>query len=51
MVRPAVIEVGVGVLAVGVLAYFLISPIVSAPIALGGVLVTLYGFTGPRDNR
>jgi len=50
MVRPALIEVGTGILAVGVVAFFFVSKIVAALLFLGGIVVTLYGFAGTRDD-
>ena len=50
MVRPVLIEVGVGIVAVGVLAYFLASAVIGALLVLGGVLVTGFGFRARRGD-
>lgn len=51
MVRPVVIEVGAGILAVAVLAYFFVSPLAATFLGLGGMFVLTYGFApGRRED-
>jgi len=54
MVSPILIEIGMTILALGVLLYFLAGTLVlgfSIVLAIGGVLVTIGGFAiGRRDD-
>jgi len=50
MVRPVVVEVGAGILAVAVLAYFFVSPLAAILLGLGGRFVPSYGFMPRGDD-
>jgi len=54
MVSPMLIEIGITILALGVLVFFLAGPLAcgwAAIIAVAGLLIVVYGFVKDRQGK